>query len=344
MTGADITGQACAGMMRNGQLEQFLLFTVTVMSVNWLQESIDRQRTGLSARLGHPLACLAERCAESWDVPGHVNRVLMEGMGDVSPCHLLYAIDANGRQLSANIGTALLDITACGQNLANRPYLVGAVPETGFLLSEVYVSRVTARPCVTAVQAVTRMGQVMGYLAADFALRDLPQLEQLARGAEGTRQIKGDPSIRETVFNQQRTESEMDRSMPELIAIMDELLGERGVFHAKLHFSSSRATLWLTEDPYRYRLHVLKEIIDPSVCFAYPLRPYSDMAVVAREHIGSVFTRFALLRNLDEMFYLRSGSLNLINGLVGLTFSCDGTYYLPVEDFLARDERFWQGV
>lgn len=312
------------------------------MSGNWLQESIERQRAGLSARLGHPLARLAERCAEVWSVPGHVNRVLVEDMESISPCHLLYAIDADGQQLSANIGTTLLDTTACGQNLANRPYLLAGVPEAGFLLSEVYVSRVTARPCVTAVQAVTRMGQVIGYLAADFALRDLPQLEELVRGDEGTRQIKGDPSIRETVFNQQRTESEMDRSMPELIAIMDELLGERGVFHAKLHFSSSRATLWLTEDPYRYRLHVLKEIIDPSVCFAYPLRPYSDLAVVAREQIGSVFTRFALLRNLDEMFYLRSGSLNLINGLVGLTFSCDGTYYLPVEDFLARDERFWQ--
>jgi hypothetical protein len=331
-------------MMYETFLERFLLLILAVMRGNWLQESIERQRTGLSARLGTPLARLAERCAGEWNVPGHVNRVLMEGMEALSPCHLLYAIDPGGKQLSANVGATLLDTTACGQNLADRPYLVGAVPETGFLLSEVYVSRVTARPCVTAVQAVTRMGQVVGYLAADFNLRDLPQLKELIRGVEGTRQIKGDPSIRETVFNQQRTESEMDRSMPELIAIMDELLGERGVFHAKLHFSSSRATLWLTEDPYRYRLHVLNEIIDPSVCLAYPLRPYSDMAVVTRERIESVFRRFALLRNIDDMFYLRSASLNLINGLVGLTFSCDGTYYLPVEDFLARDERFWQGV
>jgi hypothetical protein len=125
---------------------------------------------------------------------------------------------------------------------------------------------------------------------------------------------------------------------------MDELLGERGVFHAKLHFSGSRATLWLTDDPYRYRVHVLREITDPAMCLAYPRRPYSEMAVVTRERIKAIFERFALLRTTDDTFYLRSGSLNLINGMVGLTFSCDGSHYLPVDEFLAKDKSFWFGA
>lgn len=315
------------------------------MSENWLRDAIDRQRAGLYARLGFALARIAQACAEFWNgTPGDLDRVLAKGLSTISPCNLLYAIDTDGVQVSANICPGQLDTTVCGQNLSDRPYLAGTRPISGCLLSDVYVSRVTARPCVTAVQAVTQMGRIVGYIAADFALRDLPQLAEPDRGSVGPRQIKGDPAIRETVFGQRRLDSEMDRSMPEVIAIMDELLGERGVFHAKLHFSSSRATLWLTDDPYRYRVHVLKEIVDPAVCFAYPLRPYSDMAVVDRGSIGAVFERFALLRNLDETFYLRSGSLNLINGMVGLTFSCDGTYYLPANDFLAKDERFWLGA
>jgi hypothetical protein len=188
------------------------------------------------------------------------------------------------------------------------------------------------------------MGQVLGFIAADFALRDLPLIGAPARGAAGWRQIKGDPAIRESVFSQQRATSDMDRRMPDVIAIMDELLGERGVFHAKLHFSSSRATLWLTDDPYRYRVHVLKEITDPAMCLAYPRRSYPQMAVVTRKRIKEVFERFALLRNADENIYLRSGSLNVINGMVGLTFSCDGTHYLPADEFLAKDEHFWFGV
>jgi hypothetical protein len=76
---------------------------------------------------------------------------------------------------------------------------------------------------------------------------------------------------------------------------------------------------------------------------AYPRRRYPDMAVVAREKIQAVFERFALLRTADDTFCLRSSSLNLVNGTVGLTFSCDGAHYLPAEEFLARDEGFWLG-
>ncbi|MDH3527334.1 MAG: hypothetical protein OEN52_10570 [Gammaproteobacteria bacterium] len=37
---------------------------------------------------------------------------------------------------------------------------------------------------------------------------------------------------------------------------------------------------------------------------------------------------FKVLRRSDKAVYLRSGSLNIINGIVGLNFSCDGSYYL----------------
>jgi hypothetical protein len=314
------------------------------MGDNWLQEAIEHQRAGLSARLARPLARVAEQCAPAWDNPDALDRALADGLSAVSPCNLLYAVDTAGRQLSANVSPERVDTSLRGQDLADRPYLVSAVPCSGFLLSDVYISRISARPCVTAVQAVTQMGQVIGFVAADFMLRDLPLIAAPARGVAGWRQIKGDPAIRETVFSQTRTTSEMDRRMPDVIAIMDELLGERGVFHAKLHFSGSRATLWLTDDPYRYRVHVLREITDPAMCLAYPRRPYSEMAVVTRERIKAIFERFALLRTTDDTFYLRSGSLNLINGMVGLTFSCDGSHYLPADESLAKDKSFWFGA
>lgn len=314
------------------------------MGDNWLQEAIEHQRAGLSTRLAIPLARVAQVCAPVWDNPEALDSALAAALAAVSPCNLLYAVDPDGRQLSANVSPGVVDAAVRGQDLADRPYLTCAVPCSGFLLSDVYVSRVTARPCVTAVQAITQMGQVIGFIAADFALRDLPLIGAPVREVNGWRQIRGDPAIRETVFSQTRSTSEMDRHMPDVIAIMDELLGERGVFHAKLHFSSSRATLWLTDDPYRYRVHVLREITDPAMCLAYPRRPYPDMATVTRDRIKPVFERFALLRTTDETLYLRSASLNLVNGLVGLTFSCDGTHYLPAEEFIARDRRFWFGA
>ena len=54
-----------------------------------------------------------------------------------------------------------------------------------------------------------------------------------------------------------------------------------------------------------------------------------------------VLQKLKELREVDKNIYLRAGSINLVNGLVGLNFSCDGSHYLPVEEFFSRDARFW---
>lgn len=47
---------------------------------------------------------------------------------------------------------------------------------------------------------------------------------------------------------------------------------------------------------------------------------------------------------MDETIYLRSGTLNIFNGYVGLTFSCDGSHYMPWREFLDKDLGFWLGT
>lgn len=153
-------------------------------------------------------------------------------------------------------------------------------------------------------------------------------------------QLRGDPAIRQGLFSQCRVESDMDRNIDGVLAVVDELMRERGIFHAKLHFSSSRATLWPAADPMRYRVHVLDEILSPKIFLAYPESAYPGEACVAPDRIRPVLEKLRELRQLDENIYLRAGSLNVVNGLVGLNFSCDGSHYLPAEEFLSRETRF----
>lgn len=154
-------------------------------------------------------------------------------------------------------------------------------------------------------------------------------------------QLKGDPAIRQGLFNQCRVESDMDRNIDGTLDVIDQLMRERGIFHAKLHFSSSRATLWSTADPMRYRVHMVDEILSPEIRHAYPESAYPSEACVPPERIRPVLERLKELRQADENMYLRAGSLNVVNGLVGLNFSCDGSHYLRAEEFLSRDTRFW---
>ena len=61
------------------------------------------------------------------------------------------------------------------------------------------------------------------------------------------------------------------------------------------------------------------------------------------DKIMSIFEMFHNLRFADENIYLRSGSLNIMNGMVGLNFSCDGSHYMPYKEFLEKNTEFWFG-
>jgi len=104
--------------------EQFLLTALPVMGDNWLPEAIEHQRAGLSARLAQPLARVAENCAPVWHDPEALDRVLRDSLDAVSPCILLYAVDTDGRQRSANVFPGLVDPGVRGQDLG-RPAVPG---------------------------------------------------------------------------------------------------------------------------------------------------------------------------------------------------------------------------
>jgi hypothetical protein len=311
--------------------------------MTWLKQSISRQRTALNHFLEARMADLAGRCAAAWPDADALDHSLAASLAEFPMCRLLYAVSTKGVQVSSNIAPGRIDPACRGHDLAARPFLANVVPYQGFLLSEVYFSKISHRPCITAVQAVADGTRVLGFVAADFELRDLPLLEEPRRVINHWRQIRGDPAIRGTTFQQKKAKSPMDERIGDVISIMDELICSRGVFHGKLHFSSSRATLWLTADPYRYRLHVLDEIIDPSVCMAYPSHPYPSEATVSPRLVRPVLERFHSLREADDTLYLRSASINVINGMVGLNFSCDGSHYMGVQEFLGKDDAFWFG-
>jgi hypothetical protein len=157
-------------------------------------------------------------------------------------------------------------------------------------------------------------------------------------------QMKGDPAIRGGLFNQQRVESPMDQRIDEVLDLVTDLFAAHGVFHGKLHFSSSRATLWFIDDPLRYRILDIEDLTDPAIALTYPARPYPEDAVMTLNQVGEVFRTFRDLRYMDETIYLRAGSLNIFNGMVGLNFSCDGSHYMPWNQLLEKNLPFWLGT
>jgi hypothetical protein len=309
-----------------------------------LQESIALQRTELLEIMQEPLQLLAARCYPVWADREKLDLVLSQGLNTLPHGRALYALDTNAIQISSNVSAEGLMPTSAGRDRSRRPYMSEVLPIAGTLLSEAYISLLGRRPSLTAVQIVRDLsGSVLGFIGTDFDLRDLPLTHKLYDEPVFWRQLKGDPSIRDTVFHQNRVESAMDRQIETVLGVIEELMIYHGVYHVMLHFSSNRAVIWEINDPYRYRMLDIDALIDPDICLAYPKKPYPPDALVPRERIRTVLDLFHKLRLMDEMIYLRSGTVNLFNGIVGLTFSCDGSHYIPHDEFLSAGYNFWIG-
>lgn len=312
-----------------------------------LESAINQQRDFIEQLLIDPLRQVAAICAQYWGKRTILDRMLYDYLGARGQvmCRLLYVIDRDGRQCSSNISEHMIDETTFGQDLSHRPYIeiLSGERDQAFLLTGVYLDKQSHRPCITALHAISLGDEIVGHIAVDFDIRNLP-LKSIDTGLPREwRQIKGDPSIRGGLFQQTRTHSKMDEHLDAVLKVIESLITEQGIFHAKLHFSSSRATLWSYDSPYHYRLHVLEEIIDPQVCLLYAKTAYPEEAVVPAERVAEILAAFKTLRQVDETVYLRAASINIINGLVGLNFSCDGSHYIPYQEFLDKDQGCWFG-
>ena len=94
----------------------------------------------------------------------------------------------------------------------------------------------------------------------------------------------------------------------------------------------------------RYRILDQEVLRDPDICLLYPSRPFPVDAVIPHIEITPILDGMRALRVIDTNIYLRMASINIFNGMVSLTFSCDGSHYMRYDEFLARGPAFWTGI
>ena len=290
---------------------------------NTLKHTINAQRASLKDMLGNTLSQFARELPLLMADSDKLDVHLVDMFSKLELCKYVYVLDENAHQISSTVSRYGPDEESRGRDRSERPYLHHMYDETiDFNLSEAYISRNKKRPSLTAVQTIRNpSGQRLGFLGVDYDLRELPHSEMIYAEPDQWRQIKGDPAIRGGLFLQQRIESMMDRVVDDVLSMHEALVLDHGIYHFQLHFSSSRTNIFL----------------------AYPPRPYFERAIVPAADVRKILKQFKGLRFADETIYLRSGSLNIVNGKIGLNFSCDGTHYLNYSEFLAKGLEFWFG-
>ena len=154
-------------------------------------------------------------------------------------------------------------------------------------------------------------------------------------------QVKGDPSVRKFLFNQSRMVSLFDEHIDQVHLIAHSLMTDKGAFHIKAHYSSSQLTCWFYDDPFNYKVYVKEEVLEDGFLSSFPGLSYEGRRPrMESGRIVPILDEFKRLRFADDQIYLRSASLNRINGMIGMNFSCDGSHYIDHVEFFERLREF----
>ncbi len=180
--------------------------------------------------------------------------------------------------------------------------------------------------------------------------------------------IKGDPSLRESVFNRKRYTSIVDTEYPRLQRKFEDLLLNRGIYHLFIAFNSGEIRTWSIFDPLREEIHSAEEFLKEGyVERHFPLIDYQTKIKEIRnlyhflkhgtiatfvpsywksifkkrreawqpmeiDKIKSILEALKIMRNQED-FYLRNFNINLVQSLIRLQFNCDGTQIIKAENF-----------
>jgi hypothetical protein len=194
-----------------------------------VREVINRQREMLTDALTINLYRAACRLAPLIDIRHALELLLIDEIEHIRWCRSLYVLDVNGRQITGNVGSTGVDRSQYACNRADRGYMQHIIGVSDFRLSEVYLSTDSKRPSITAIQVMRdRSMQRVGFLGADFDLRELPHTGAIYNELQQCCQSEGDPAIHAGLFKRHREESVIDRRLDDVLSLLHKLITERG--------------------------------------------------------------------------------------------------------------------
>lgn len=180
--------------------------------------------------------------------------------------------------------------------------------------------------------------------------------------------IKGDPSLRESAFYRERYESIVDRILPELQPVLENLLLNRCVYRVFINFNSGEIRTSSVFEPFNEEIHTANKLLDKayierhfqaisyneksnfikrtfkfiSVDEIYKRSPsymknvfnklHSSWQPIQSEEISRVMSQLSTLRGIQS-FYLRNFSISVIQDSIRLQFNCDGTHFVSSKEY-----------
>ncbi|MDM8545105.1 hypothetical protein QUF61_01280 [Candidatus Venteria ishoeyi] len=179
--------------------------------------------------------------------------------------------------------------------------------------------------------------------------------------------LRGDQSLRHTVYTRERIANFSDLHMEELANIFLYLLTDTGIHRLSIGFNNDEIKTFSIFDPFNMEVHKAEDLVRKSYYQShFPQIHYAEKAAFidrayehllqdnelqrlpywqakirernqrlnlpSRDDLRCIFKRLPSLRSMDN-FFLRSMIISLFNSTVSLSFNCDGTQLMAIAGF-----------
>lgn len=190
--------------------------------------------------------------------------------------------------------------------------------------------------------------------------------------------IKGDPSLRETVFTRQRYENVVDSVLPKLVPALHKIIFDTSVYRVFVGLNNGEVRVCSVISPFIEEVHMASKLISPAyierhfppmeyetkvrlvhetTTFIESTKTFADLPShwnrvldtiqdewqpVPREELENVLKKLLELRKIPN-FYLRNFSLSIVQDAIRMQFNCDGTHIVSTneyEKFLEKNIEF----
>ncbi len=180
--------------------------------------------------------------------------------------------------------------------------------------------------------------------------------------------IKGDQSLKETVFTRERYDSVVDKIMPLLVPRLEDLLLNRCIHQVYIGFNNGEVRTSSVFDPFGEEIHQARKVADESyVNRHFSEVPYEEKTAMLKrlyetigrdpvfhglrdnyrkmwgrfydnwkpmppESISNTLGQLPALRDLPN-YYLRNFTLGIAHDAIRMQFNCDGTHIVSTGDY-----------
>jgi hypothetical protein len=183
------------------------------------------------------------------------------------------------------------------------------------------------------------------------------------------RSVKGDESLKDSVYNRERTHNIVDKNIDELMEVILFLLLSTGIYRIVIGLNNGEIKTSSVFDPFNVEIHLAEDLLVADYVFdnfgmisleekealikryylmlehdqafeylseewqeAFHDRNQSMKQLTDENELRYIVEHIPELRNLDG-YYLRSAVINLFNSTISMSFNCDGTQIMSHKKF-----------